>query len=96
MVRLISITQLARQAPASEITRVTTSKNSTELVWEGEKVTVQHPPPATVPFLAAYLGNPPESYGEFYKSVCAFVALPMLNQCAKQTKTKKYMKATYQ
>ena len=73
-VRLISITQLARQAPENEITKVTTSRNTTELIWEGEKVTVQHPPPATVPFLDAYLGNPPESYGAFYNSICAFVA----------------------
>lgn len=37
-------------------------------------MTLSHPPPATVPFLEAYLGNPPESNSEFYKSVCAFVA----------------------
>ena len=71
MVRLISITQLARQAPANEITKATTFKDTTELFWEGEKVTVSHPPPS---FLEAYLGNPPESYGTFYKSVCAFIA----------------------
>ena len=73
-VRLISITQLARQAPENEITKVTTSRNTTELIWEGEKVTVKHLPSATVQFLEAYLGNPPESYGTFYKKICAFVA----------------------
>jgi hypothetical protein len=73
-VRLISITQLARQAPIDTETKATTSKNKTELIWEGEQVTVQHPPPATVPFLAAYLGDPPTNYLEFHKTICAFVA----------------------
>jgi len=73
-VRLISVTQLARQAPNDYETKVTTFKDKTELLWEGEQVTVQHPPPATVPFLAAYLGNPPESFQDFYGNICAFIA----------------------
>jgi hypothetical protein len=36
-------------------------------------VTVQHPPPATVSFLEAYLGNLPKDYGAFYNCICAFV-----------------------
>ena len=51
-VRLLSITQLARESCGT--TYVTMDGIKTTLVWEGGTFIVHHPPPATVPFLEAY------------------------------------------
>jgi hypothetical protein len=76
-VRLISITQLARdfKKQTGKKTSLCTESDSSLFIWGDDVKTVLHPPPASVPFLEAFPGNPPENYSRWHKEVCsAFLA----------------------
>jgi hypothetical protein len=74
---LLLIMQLCRECSVTEII----GKGDTNtLKGAGETVTIHHPPPATVPFLEAYVGDPPPSYTTYYAKLCAFMADSLLRQ----------------
>jgi hypothetical protein len=52
---LVSIPQLARDT--NESSSLCTGGNQSIFTWEDVHVTVPHPSPSEVPFMAAYLGN---------------------------------------
>jgi hypothetical protein len=56
-VRLISIPQLARDT--DERSNLCTGGSQSVFTWDGDATTVSHTSPSGVPFLQAYVGNPP-------------------------------------